>query len=105
VDYKIKWENIDHLICDSDPYNPKLYKSICGTINLNIRLLRCWAHLLDLVSDTWQEAPLFSKSHILTNKFQFLMNKSSSTKSRYIQFLNEKKAPSVKSMPSVVLSR
>jgi len=104
-DYGIKWVNIDHLVCDSAKYNTALFKSMKTTINPKMRLIRCWAHLLDLISDTWQDAPIFSKVHQVTAKFQSLMNKSSPRKARYIQFLMDKKASSIKCMPTIVLSR
>jgi len=76
IDYHIAWENITTLICDSASYNKKLYITIKDGINPNMKFMRCWAHLIDLVSDVWQESGLNNKVHILTSKFQQLMNKS-----------------------------
>ena len=104
-DYQIHWEFIDALVCDSAKYNQKLYNVIKQGINPNISLMRCWTHLLDLVSDTWQDSNLTSKLHIVIAKFQQLMNKSSSRKARYIQFLKDEKCPNPKSMPTMVLTR
>ena len=77
-EYNIKLFDIDNFVCDSVKYNIKLYKGIRETINPNLRLMRCWAHLLDLVSDTWQDSLLFSKVHALTSRFQSILNKSGS---------------------------
>ena len=104
-DYGLKWKNFDTLVCDSASYNKKVYKTIKDGINPKLRLMRCWTHLLDLVSDTWQDSCLNNKVHTLVAKFQQLMNKSSSRKARYLQFLRDKKVPNVKGMPTVVLSR
>jgi len=52
-EYSIKWKNIETLVCDSASYNKKLYNTIKSGINPNIKLMRCWAHQLDLVSDVW----------------------------------------------------
>ena len=90
-DYKIHWEFIEELVCDSAKYNKKLYNLIKQGINPNISLMRCWTHLIDLVSDTWQDSEITAKLHIVIAKFQQLMNKSSSRKARYIQFLKDEK--------------
>ena len=81
VDYGLDWTNINTLSCDSASYNKKLYKTIQEGINPKLKLMRCWAHLIDLVSDVWQESPLNQKLHALTTKFQRLLNKSCSRKS------------------------
>ena len=105
LEYGVAWEQLSTLVCDSAAYNKKLYKTIRDGINPNIKLMRCWTHLLDLVSDIWQDSPLNSKVHILTAKFQQLMNKTGSRKARYVESLRNKGAPSIKGMPTIVLSR
>lgn len=105
VNYGLAWDNISTLVTDSASYNKKLYNVIKEGINPKIKFIRCWAHLIDLVSDVWQDSTLNSKVHFLTAKFQELMNKSSLRKSRYLEFLAKKNALHVKGMPSIVLSR
>ena len=50
-DYGIPWTNIKALVCDSAPYNKKVFNTIKLGIHPSIKLMRCWAHLIDLVSD------------------------------------------------------
>jgi len=98
-------EKIDILVCDSAAYNKKLYKTIKEGINPKGGLMRCWTHLLDLVSDCWQDSELNGNLHTITAKFQHLLNRSSLRKTRYIQFLKDKGCPNPKSMPTMVLTR
>jgi len=70
-----------------------------------MKLMRCWAHQLDLVSDVWQDSFLNNKVHSLTTKFQHIMNRSSVRKARYIEFLKRDGVQNPKCMPTVVITR
>ena len=104
-EYSIQWQQIENIVCDSASYNKKLYNTIKESINPRVRLMRCWAHQLDLVSDTWQDSPLNNNVHVVIAKFQHLMNKSSTRKARYLQHLKDQRVSNPRFMPSVVLSR
>ena len=67
--------------------------------------MRCWTHLLDLVSDTWQDSELNYNLHVLVAKFKEIMNRSCPRKSRYLQLLKEQKRPNPRHMPALVLIR
>jgi len=104
-EYNLQWNLIDALICDSATCNIKLYKTIKEGIHPKIILMRCWPHLIDIVSDIWQNSPLNNGIHKVIAKFQHLMNKSASRKSRFIQYLKDQKVPKPRTMPKIVLTR
>ena len=101
--YEKKWAELDALISDSAKYMIKSEREIKVSFCLSLLIVRCWAHIFNLVVQEISEYKIFNTIHFLNSNLQKLFEHNT-RKCRYLTFLKENNfQPQV--MLTVVLSR